>query len=868
MVGTVPAAPRRRRWWRWVGCTAALFSVVIAAAVIAALYSARPLAEYLLSDVLETPVGIGALQLDWPRKTILASVLTLGPPDAKLSAERLSLRGDLGQLWHGAFVVDAVTLSGVTASLELDQNGTLHVAGLPIINREPEGTPARPGSATAITIRSIALSDVALQVQHVLQGKARRVGIHVSEGTLRDLSVGLDGSNLHLDGEAQGEADDVPFSVKTSIAPAAAGAAIDVHVEVPKITLPPKLFDMPADLAALRGTVGVSVLYQHAPATSRVTVTLHADRPRMTGRSGSELAAHAVDLKEVQVDLAGRTVDLGTVAIEAAAATIALTPEGIVVPLEVAASNDATPTAWRLTGGTLDLRDGVLSLLQEPQRLELKVSSARWEGLAHGKAGLVKAKAAIGDSGSVEVSGSATFDPPEVVLAVSGADLPLATILPFVPGVPFVVSRGTAMGTLTIEGPVSAMRVKGRVQVDGVHTVAPAARTDEVMALHRGEAELAFDSQRRHLDLESLRLAYPYVMVQRSEHGVFPYTLFTGAAPADASTGEALTVQLRELQIEAGRADFLDRTVEPTYWTALADIAATAGPITLPGPRVGDFRVTARQDEINPVRATGRADAGGWRLDAELEAVFLPTLNAYLAPLLGYKADSGILALTISGRVAADELRTHNRVTLRNLSFTQTGLDIIQRDTGVPLPIALALLKDPSGTIELVVPVSGDPGSRRFRLGSIIDQALSKAVLGALSSPLKLLGLLFGTKGPPRALAIDPIPFAPGSAALDPGAEARLTQIARILAAHIELTLVAKPEVSPDDVAVVGLPGLPELADARASAVEQALVGGRIEPALPARRLVMVPWRPAPQGELSERSGVYVEMQLSADYGK
>jgi hypothetical protein len=137
-----------------------------------------------------------------------------------------------------------------------------------------------------------------------------------------------------------------------------------------------------------------------------------------------------------------------------------------------------------------------------------------------------------------------------------------------------------------------------------------------------------------------------------------------------------------------------------------------------------------------------------------------------------------------------------------------------------------------------------------------------------LSAPLKLLGLLFGKEGPPHALAIDPIPFAVGSGALDASAEARLGQIARILAAHTEVTLVAKPEVSAEDLAVVGNDGLERLAAQRAEAVTTALLGGRIQPELPRRRLVMVPWKGAPDGGLSERSGVYVEMQLSADYGK
>jgi hypothetical protein len=72
--------------------------------------------------------------------------------------------------------------------------------------------------------------------------------------------------------------------------------------------------------------------------------------------------------------------------------------------------------------------------------------------------------------------------------------------------------------------------------------------------------------------------------------------------------------------------------------------------------------------------------------------VFLPSLNGYLAPLLGYKADTGVLSLEVDGRFAPESLQLSNVMTLHNVSLSQTGLDIIQRNTGVPLPIALALL--------------------------------------------------------------------------------------------------------------------------------------------------------------------------------
>ena len=89
-------------------------------------------------------------------------------------------------------------------------------------------------------------------------------------------------------------------------------------------------------------------------------------------------------------------------------------------------------------------------------------------------------------------------------------------------------------------------------------------------------------------------------------------------------------------------------------------------------------------------------------------------------------------------------------------------------------------------------------------------------MLGALSSPLRWLGMLFGTDGPPHALAIDPVPFAPGSATLDAPGIARVGQIARILQSHAELDVILKAMVAEADRAagrVVYVSDLPQHAD-------------------------------------------------------
>jgi len=837
------------------------------AALVVALRSAAPLTERVLTTALGTPVSIGSLVLDLRNGRAEVTDATLGDSDDRLSAKRIDLAVDVRALLDRQIILDDVVVSGLSASVTIDPARKIILAGLPRTSTDkPVSTTV--GKPTLLTVRRWAAEDATLTLHHMLQGPARTVKLQIEKVLGKELSVFTNGDDLHLDADVEGTVDDASLKAHLAVTPAGDANAVDVRVEAKQVTLPSKLVDLPQPVSTLKGTVSGTLSYHsHPPKREQwMEVALGIASPRLVGRDDTVVAARSIDVQHLRVDFIGSTVDLGKTRVEQPALTVAATNDGFVLPLQFESSESGAKTTWRLTGGRVDLKGGDVTVRRGEQHYAITIDEGSVDPIATGKRSALDLKGQTPDGGTVTLRGTLGIEPVDLALTVSAEAIGLASVAPMFPPLPLGIAKGTASGSVEVNGPVDALHMSGKLQLDEVHTVPPNAELPgEVLACNKIEADLIIDPQRPGVDVGVLRFSYPYVMVQRSASGVFPYSAFGGNGAA--SEPSSLAVRIKRIEVGDGRADFLDRTVEPQYWTALAALIAEVAGVEVPGPEVGDFRITALQDEINPVEVTGTADESGWKVRADFRALFLPTLNAYLAPLLGYKAESGVLSLEIDGRVSADRLRTRNVVTLRNASLSQTGLDIIQRGTGVPLPIALALLKDPSGTIELTVPLEGEPRSRSFWLGSLIDQALTKAMVGALQSPLKLLGLLFGTKGPPRALAVDPVAFAPGSDTLDATGMSRLTQIARIMVAHTDLTLVAKPEISPDDVGVVGMDGLEKLADKRAAVVTDALVDGPIEPRLDRDRLVVVPWTPPVDGVLSPRTGVYVEMQLSADYG-
>jgi hypothetical protein len=113
--------------------------------------------------------------------------------------------------------------------------------------------------------------------------------------------------------------------------------------------------------------------------------------------------------------------------------------------------------------------------------------------------------------------------------------------------------------------------------------------------------------------------------------------------------------------------------------------------------------------------------------------------------------------------------------------------------------MALAHLRDIHGNIDLSIPVAADESGTSIGIGTVIAQALRRALLNALAAPLKLFGAVFGAGDGQASLPPAAIAFRPGRDEPAPGAEQMAGQLAELLASRpgVGVTLTAIP--SPKD---------------------------------------------------------------------
>jgi hypothetical protein len=286
---------------------------------------------------------------------------------------------------------------------------------------------------------------------------------------------------------------------------------------------------------------------------------------------------------------------------------------------------------------------------------------------------------------------------------------------------------------------------------------------------------------------ENVEVDWPYVLVDRTPTGIFPLSLPTSAEDSSVErTHAAVDLRAARVLVSGGRIDFRDATFDPPYWRSAAELKLVAEDVGLPPARIARLSGRALVDELSPLHVEGTLGPRT-RLLAELERLPLRPFNTYLAAILPYSVSSGV----VSGRseivLDRSELDVDNRIVLSHLGLKGSGEDTIERELGVPLTLALALMKDYRGDIALDLPFGGDLGAPTFSMQSVMRQAILRAIQGAILSPLNALGRVVLEDGRIERFDLAPIPFPPGGRELDAAGRERAIQISRVLQTHPEL---------------------------------------------------------------------------------
>ena len=224
---------------------------------------------------------------------------------------------------------------------------------------------------------------------------------------------------------------------------------------------------------------------------------------------------------------------------------------------------------------------------------------------------------------------------------------------------------------------------------------------------------------------------------------------------------------IKKIVLHASQANFADLSVQPNFATGIQTIEGTVLGLSSKANSRAKVDIHGAVDAFSPVSITGEVNVLGPALYTDLALSFrnmeLSTFNPYSGKFAGYNITKGKLTTELHYKVEGRKLDAQHHITVDQLEF---GDKTASKDAvSLPIKLAVALLKDRNGVIDLDIPVSGTLDDPTFRLGPIIWKVFVNILEKAVTAPFALLGSLFG--GGPDLQFID---FQPGAADLDAAA--------------------------------------------------------------------------------------------------
>jgi hypothetical protein len=415
----------------------------------------------------------------------------------------------------------------------------------------------------------------------------------------------------------------------------------------------------------------------------------------------------------------------------------------------------------------------------------------------------------------IQVEGTVAPLKPGLDLTLKVDDLELPPLDPYLePALDVRVNRGrfSLSGRLrgTFEGrPSDAIAFKGNIRLE--HFEAMDGAQQEPFLRYRSLRLDGLDvcTNPRTLSIQGVQLTEPEHRMVIAPDGTtnVARALKTQPAPPRSPAGTALgsalpatpadafKVAIAKVHMQGGRLTFIDRSLEPNAAFLITDLegtntglsteAAASSSLDLKG-KAGGLAPLSIQGHSMPLRHDQDTDVA-----LRIQGADLSDFSPYTGKYLGYTVRKGKLDVDARVRIQQRKLNAQFNTKLDQFYFGDRTNS--PEATHLPVKLALALLRDRKGVIDLELPVEGSLDDPDFHYGGIVWKALLNVIGKIVTSPFTLIGSLFG--GGEQDLSF--VAFQPGAVGPDEAARKKIEVLAKSLQERPDLSLEVEGTADP-----------------------------------------------------------------------
>jgi len=205
-------------------------------------------------------------------------------------------------------------------------------------------------------------------------------------------------------------------------------------------------------------------------------------------------------------------------------------------------------------------------------------------------------------------------------------------------------------------------------------------------------------------------------------------------------------IKIDSVTLQGGTINFSDRHIQPNYSSNFLELGGKISGLSSEESKFADVDLRGKLEDYAPLEITGKINPLRDDLYVDLKIDFknmdLSPVTPYSGRYLGYTIQKGALSLNLQYLIVKNKLESQNNIFLDQ--FTLGDRVESPHATKLPVRLAIALLKNRKGEIDLNIPVTGYIDDPKFSVGRIVIKILLNLLAKAATSPFALLGALFG----------------------------------------------------------------------------------------------------------------------------
>jgi hypothetical protein len=223
-----------------------------------------------------------------------------------------------------------------------------------------------------------------------------------------------------------------------------------------------------------------------------------------------------------------------------------------------------------------------------------------------------------------------------------------------------------------------------------------------------------------------------------------PFTIMAGYIKEISQDYVISNYTAKDVVMHNGHVVYKDYTLEDKFVYDLENLEMSSGRISSKADSITfDMScLTNRSGKVKAHLAFDPRDYMNMSINYSIEKMRISDFNPYSKFYVAHAFVEGTLFYNSTNTIHNGQLKSTNLMSIKKIEVTRRIKGIGLMD--VPLKLAIAILRDPKGNIELDIPVEGDLKDPSYKLGKVIWQIVKNLIVKAATAPFNLLAAAFG----------------------------------------------------------------------------------------------------------------------------